>query len=69
MQIRNAVILTHDEQPIRMSLDELRDFTGNVVFCRSRLSLENTGIVAELVGRPTEVYAAASDLGGVTVKP
>ncbi len=50
MQIRNAVIITEDDHPIKMTLEELDDFSGNVVFCRSRLPDSVANVVDELRG-------------------
>ena len=61
MEIRNAVILTRDDQPVLMSLDELRNFTGNVVFCRSRLSAEAVAMIDDLTRQLRETDTASPD--------
>jgi len=37
MEIHNAIIITDDETTLKMTLDEQRNFTGNVVFSRDKL--------------------------------
>ena len=68
MQIRNAVIITEDDSPIRMSLEELSDFSGNVVFCRSQLSSDIAEFVDEFRGRSGKVDASTANFREATMK-
>ncbi len=69
MQIRNAVIITEDDSPIRMTIEELDDFSGNVVFCRSQLSSDIAEVIDELRGRSGKVDASTANFRGMPMKP
>lgn len=63
MQIRNAVIITSEGEPVRMRADELSGFTGNVVFCRSRLPPHVREAVDWLLGESADAHSPVADSG------
>ena len=69
MIIRNAVIITEEHSPVQMRLDELPNFTGNVVLCRSRLSPAALAHMASVAFASREIDATAPDFSGATVQP
>jgi hypothetical protein len=51
MKIRNAVIITDASTELSMRIDELPDFSGNVVFSRLKLPKEISAEIDRAVGR------------------
>jgi len=62
MKIKNCLIITDANSEIRMSEDELGDFSGNVVFSRDTLSRAlNEKIEREMNGVSAEHYSSSTD--------
>ena len=51
MKIRNAIIITDADSELSMLIDELPDFSGNVVYSRSKLSKELVADIDRAIGR------------------
>jgi hypothetical protein len=64
MKIRNAVIITDADSELSMRVDELPDFTGNVIFSRSKLPSDFSAAIDRAVGRSPQKDTVSSDLGG-----
>jgi len=61
MKINNAVIITEIGKPILMKIEELKDFSGNSVFCRSEISSKMNLALEDLAGRLGKCDSAPAD--------
>jgi hypothetical protein len=64
MQIRNAVIITDAKTELNLRVNELEDFTGNIVYDRDNLPVDLIRRLYDAVGRssddrPTHLEGAA----------
>ena len=69
MIIRNSIIITSEKSPLKMRLDELPNFSGNIVFSSDRFDSDTLTAIKAATGWLAEMDAAPANLSRMTMKP